>query len=262
MELPRPPVDPEVIRRVAFLGTPQIAVPTLLALHDAGYEIPLVVTGPDKRRGRGRSTSPTPVKASAVELGLDVTTDIADLVDRHEEAAIDLAVVVAFGQLIRPRVLARFPIVNLHFSKLPRWRGAAPVERALLAGDERTAVSVMTIEEGLDEGDVWASIDVEIAPSDTLESLWERMSQIGADLLIETLQAGFVHASPQVGDPVYASKLSSEDRRLDWRVPAEVLDRVVRVVPEHLLMPASRYVFGQGFTRSMARCSPCTTSVT
>lgn len=229
MELPLPPTDPQEIRRVAFLGTPEIGVPTLRALHGAGYEIPLVITGADKRRARGRSTSPTPVKACAIELGLDVSTDVDDLLIVHRAQPIDLAVVVAFGQLIRPHVLLAFPIVNIHFSKLPRWRGAAPVERGLLAGDTMTAVSVMTIDVGLDEGDVWGSVDVPISSDDTVESLWSEMSLVGSNLLLDTMRAGFQDPEPQAGPVRYAAKLSSEDVHLHWNEPAVVLDRVVRV---------------------------------
>lgn len=229
MTLPLPPSEPDGIRRVAFLGTPSIAVPTLRAIHEAGYEIPLVVSGADKRRGRGKDLSPTPVKAAALELGLPVATDVDDLLAVHAEEPIDLAVVVAFGQLIRPHVLAEIPMVNIHFSPLPRWRGAAPIERALLAGDSHTAICVMTVAEGLDEGDVWARVDVPITGDDTLFSLWESMSIDGAALLVETLHAGFTDPRPQIGDVVYARKVHTDDLRLDWTRPASDLLGVIRV---------------------------------
>ena len=229
MELPLPPSEPDEIRRVAFLGTPDIAVPALRALHVAGYEIPLVVSGADKRRGRGKTTSPTPVKAVAIELGLDVTTDVEDLLVLHAQEPIDVAIVVAFGHLIRPHLLAEIPMINIHFSALPRWRGAAPVERAILAGDDETAISIMTIAEGLDEGDIWAMRPVPIGEADTLMGLWRSMSDSGAELLIDVLQTGFEDPQPQVGEVTYAKKLTSDDGELDFSRAATLLDRVVRV---------------------------------
>ena len=118
-------------RRLVYLGTPEIAVQPLRALHDAGHDIALVVSQPDRRRGRGAAVSASPVKAAALELGLPVTERIDEVIDSGAE----LGVVVAYGRLIRPPVLAAVPMVNMHFSLLPRWRGAAPVERAILAGD-------------------------------------------------------------------------------------------------------------------------------
>jgi len=229
MELPLPPSAADEIRRVAFLGTPDIAVPALRALHVAGYEIPLVVYGADKRRGRGKTTSPTPVKAVAIEFGLDVSTDVDDLLVLHAQDPVDVAIVVAFGQLIRPNVLAEIPMINIHFSALPRWRGAAPVERAILAGDDETAVSIMTVGEGLDEGDIWAMRPVPIGEEDTLTGLWSSMSDSGAQLLIEVLQTGFEDAQPQVGEVTYAKKLTSDDGELDFSIGATELNRVVRV---------------------------------
>ncbi len=230
------PADPGAIRRVAFLGTPGIAVPALKSLVGAadenGWEIVRVVSGADKRRGRGSATSPTPVKQAALDAGIRsdrISTDVADLLVDHRESPIDLGIVVAFGQLIRPNVLAEIPMVNIHFSDLPRWRGAAPVERAILTGDLASAVVLMTVAEGLDEGVVWARREVAIGVDDTLVDLWERMADIGASLLVEAMAAGFVDGQPQIGEVVYARKLTTEDRRLDWSQSAEELHRVVRV---------------------------------
>ena len=141
--------------KLVFLGTPDMAVPPLRALVDAGHEVVLVVTRADKRRGRGGATTPSPVKAAALELGLTVTHQVDDVLGAAEQGA-ELGVVVAFGQIIKPHVLAALPMINLHFSLLPRWRGAAPVERAMLAGDDLTGVCVMRVEEGLDTGGVYA----------------------------------------------------------------------------------------------------------
>lgn len=220
--LPSPPAHP---RRVVFLGTPAMAVPPLRALHAAGFEIVLVITGAPKRRGRGGTSTPTPVGLEALALGLPVSHEVADATTVGAE----LGVVVAFGQIIRRPILEVLPMVNLHFSLLPRWRGAAPVERAILAGDERTGVCVMAIEEGLDTGGVYARSELAIRQTNTAAELAEQLTEAGSTLLVDVLQAGLGEPEPQVGEPTYAHKLTSDDRRLDWQRPAEELHRVVRV---------------------------------
>src|SRR5205085_5491799 len=137
--------------KLAFLGTPEIAVPPLRALVADGHDVRLAVTRADKRRGRGGHLMPSPVKVAAQDLGLPVTDRVDDAID----AGADLGVVVAYGRLIKPHVLAALPMVNIHFSLLPRWRGAAPLERAILAGDSETGVCLMQLEEGLDTGPVY-----------------------------------------------------------------------------------------------------------
>ncbi|MDQ2678056.1 MAG: methionyl-tRNA formyltransferase [Actinomycetota bacterium] len=212
--------------KLAYLGTPAIAVPPLRALHAAGHEVVLVVSGADKRRGRGGATSPSPVKAAALELGLPVSSDPDDVVD----AGAELGVVVAYGRIIRPHVLAELPMVNLHFSLLPRWRGAAPVERAILAGDDRTGVCVMEVAEGLDTGDVYAVRSLEIGPTETADELRARLVGVGTDLLVGTLGEGLPHGEPQSDDGVtYAAKLTPADLELHWDSPAEQVLRTVRV---------------------------------
>lgn len=220
--LPAPPEHP---RRLVYLGTPEMAVPPLRALHAAGLEVALVVTGADKRRGRGGATTPTPVKAAALELGLPVSHDLADV----PAAGADLGVVVAYGQLLRRPLLEALPMVNLHFSLLPRWRGAAPVERALLAGDEATGVCVMAVEEALDTGAVYARETVAIDEIVTAAELGRDLTQRGSLLLVDTLTTGLRSPKPQVGEPTYAHKLGPEDRQLIWSRPAVELHRVVRV---------------------------------
>jgi methionyl-tRNA formyltransferase len=210
---------------LAFLGTPAMSVSPLRALHDAGFRIDLVVTNPDRRRGRGSATAPSPVKAAALELGLDVTHDVDDVVSSGAE----LGVVVAFGQIIRPHVLAALPMVNLHFSLLPRWRGAAPVERAILAGDDRTGVDLMVVEEGLDTGPVHARAELAIGPDETAEELRVRLVEAGAELLVGALRDGLGEPTPQVGEPVYAHKITPEDLHIDWSSPAAHIHRQVRV---------------------------------
>ena len=211
--------------RLAFLGTPELAVPALRALVDAGFEVDLVVSQPDRRRGRGGALSPSPVKAAAQALGLRVTDRVDDVLD----AQVDLGVVVAFGQLIRPHVLAAVPMVNLHFSLLPRWRGAAPVERAILAGDDRTGVDLMVVEEGLDTGGIYARTELEIGPDETLQELRPRLVDAGVALLVTHLSAGLPPPAPQTGEPVYAAKIDPGELQIDWSAPAEVVHRLVRV---------------------------------
>ena len=222
MSLPLPPPGVETI---AFFGTPDIAVPTLHTLIDAGFSIPIVVSGPDRRRGRGGTTSPSPVKRASLDLGLEVTTEIDDAL--HVGA--ELGVVVAFGKIIPTRVLEQLPMVNLHVSALPRWRGAAPNERAILAGDPTTAISIMAVVERLDEGDIWAQETVEIGENETTAELRVRLGEQGANLMARTIREGFPASVPQSGDPVYATKLTNEDVHLDWNRPAAELQRVVRV---------------------------------
>lgn len=202
-----------------------MAVAPLRALHAAGYDIALVVTNADARRGRGTATSPTPVKAAATELGLPVSHTVDDALDVDA----DLGVVVAFGRLIRPHVLASLPMVNLHFSLLPRWRGAAPVERAILAGDDVTGVDVMAVDETLDTGAIYAEREVAIGPDETAEALRARLVEVGTELLVATLADGLADPRAQVGQPVYAEKLTADDRHIEWAGPAVQVHRVVRV---------------------------------
>lgn len=223
--MPLAPVPEGRPRRVAFLGTPEVAVRPLRALVEAGFEVALVVTQPDRRRGRGAQLSPSPIKAAALELGLPVSHEVDAVLD----AGVDLGVVVAFGRLIKPHVLERVPMVNLHFSLLPRWRGAAPVERAILAGDERTGVDLMAVEEGLDTGGVYARAEVPIGPDDTLEELRARLVEAGTTLLVDTLSEGLPAPAPQQGEATYAAKIEPSELELDWTRPAVEVHRLVRV---------------------------------
>jgi methionyl-tRNA formyltransferase len=211
--------------RLVYLGTPAMAVPPLEALVAAAHDVALVVTRPDKRRGRGVETSPSPVKQAALRLGIPVSHRVDDVLGTKAE----LGVVVAFGQLIKPHVLAELPMVNLHFSLLPRWRGAAPVERALLAGDTMTGVCVMKVEEGLDTGGVYARAEVPIAPTSTLDELRAELVEVGTRLLVETLDAGLGDPEPQRGEPTYASKIEPAELRIDWSRRPEEIDRLVRL---------------------------------
>jgi methionyl-tRNA formyltransferase len=225
---PPAPVPPNP-RRLVYFGTPAMAVPPLRALHEAGFDVAAVVTRIDKRRGRGSELTPSPVKAAAVELGIPVLHRVDDLLDPVTGVDADLGVVVAFGQIIRPHVLAVLPMVNLHFSLLPRWRGAAPVERAILEGDAETGVCLMQLEEGLDTGPVFASETVPIGPSTTGDGLREELVGIGSRLLVDRLRAGLRAPEPQSGEPTYAAKITADDLRLDWGRPATERDRQVRL---------------------------------
>lgn len=214
--------------RLVYLGTPEVGVPPLRALAAAGHEILLVVSQPDRRRGRGADLVPSPVKRAAAELGLAVSDRVDDVLGLGAE----IGVVVAFGRLIRPHVLAEVPMVNLHFSLLPRWRGAAPVERALLAGDEVTGVCLMELEEGLDTGPVYECAQVPITDDDTLESLRSRLVDIGTEMLVRRLagdRGGLGSPRPQEGEPTYAAKLDPSELQIDWARPARELARLVRL---------------------------------
>jgi methionyl-tRNA formyltransferase len=219
--------------RIVFLGTPADAVPPLQALVDAGHDVALVVTQPDRRRGRGAGSVPTPVKAAALELGLPVRTPerAGEVLDEVAASGAEVGVVVAFGQLLRQSLLDTLPggFVNVHFSLLPRWRGAAPVERAILAGDAETGVCVMRIDAGLDTGPVYACEATPIGADETAGELRARLVELGTRLLVRTLPAvTSVEPVAQVGEAVYADKLSVEEFELDPSRPAVDLARVVR----------------------------------
>lgn len=212
--------------RLAFLGTPEAAVPSLRALVEAGHDVEIVITRPDRRRGRGSALSPSPVKACAQELGLRVAHRLRDL----EDVDVERGVVVAYGRLIPGDVLARTAMLNVHFSLLPRWRGAAPVERAILAGDTETGVSIMTLDVELDTGPVHLERRVAIGDK-TLATLLGELSTLGAAALVEVLASPALLASPsvQVGDATYAEKMSKDDFHLMPTMSVEQLLRVVRL---------------------------------
>jgi methionyl-tRNA formyltransferase len=216
------------VARLAYLGTPDLAVPPLRALAAAGHDLALCVTRPDRRRGRGARLTPSPVKEAATELGITVTHDMDDVA----AAGVELAVVVAYGRIIPARLLAQVPMVNLHFSLLPRWRGAAPVERAILAGDHETGVCLMKVEEGLDTGPVYALRSLPVDDDVTLASLRERLVALGSSLLVDTLAtgvSGLPEPVPQRGEATIADKITKEDLLLDWAAHAVQLKRVVRL---------------------------------
>lgn len=232
-----------------FMGTPEASVPALRALHEVS-DVRLVVTRPDRPRGRHRRLHAPPVKDAAVELGLVVaqpqrSADLAPLLASVEPA--DIGVVVAFGMILSAEVLEwpRRGFLNVHFSLLPRWRGAAPVERAIMAGDEVTGVTLMAMDEGLDTGDIVATSQAAIGPTETGGDLTGRLAQEGADLLVATLGAwvaGEVPAVPQPGEgATYAHKITPDDRRLSSRMPpSRFADTVRALAPE----PGGQLVIG------------------
>jgi methionyl-tRNA formyltransferase len=220
--LARPPARP---KRLAYLGTPDVAVEPLKALVFAGFEIPIVISGSDKRRGRGGELSPSPVKAAALELGLSVSDQLEDVLT----AGVDLAVVVAYGRIIPASILEVVPMINIHFSLLPKWRGAAPVERALLAGDAETGVCLMDIGMELDTGDVYTRTVTSISADDTLVTLRARLNSLGSELLVQTLNDGLPTPVPQNGDVTYAKKITVAELEIDWTLPASTIERLVRL---------------------------------
>ncbi len=214
--------------RLVFLGTPESAVPPLRMLVDAGHDMALVVSRPDKRRGRGPGLVPSPVKAAAAELGLPVTDSLDGIVGVGAE----LGVVVAYGRIIPVAVLDRVPMVNLHFSLLPRWRGAAPVERAILEGDAEAGVCLMAVEAGLDTGAVYAEAQTEIGDEETADELRHRLVVMGCDLLVDHLADG-LRGLPvpreQSGEPSYAEKIHASELELRWEQPGPQIRRVIRL---------------------------------
>ena len=224
--------------RVVFAGTPEAAVPSLSALLASPHEVVAVLTRPDARRGRGRSVARSEVGQAADAVGIEVLTPEhprdPDFVAALRRLAPDCVPVVAYGALVPESVLAipRFGWVNLHFSLLPAWRGAAPVQHAILAGDSVTGATTFKLDRGMDTGPVFGTVTEPIDARDTAGKLLERLAVSGAQLLLATLdglELGRLDAQPQPTDGVsMAPKLSSDDVRIDWRTPAMHIDRLIR----------------------------------
>ncbi len=224
--------------RIVFMGSPDFAVPALRALITGGYPVVGVITQPDRPSGRGNTLTPPPVKAAAVELGLEVyqpeTLRAPESMQRLREWNPGLIVVAAFGQILRPEVLnlPRHGCVNIHASLLPRHRGAAPIQAALLAGDKETGITIMLMDAGIDTGPMLAQHGMEISPTDTGGSLFEQLSIMGGELLLKTLPPylrGELSPQPQpAAGATYAPMLKKEDGLLDFARPAAALERKIR----------------------------------
>jgi len=224
--------------RIVFAGTPDFSVPVLQALIDSGHEIAAVYTQPDRPAGRGREPRPSPVKQLALDQGLDIyqPESLKPEAEQLQLKALnpDLMIVVAYGLLLPEAVLSipRLGCINVHASLLPRWRGAAPIQRAILAGDKQTGVTIMQMDKGLDTGDMLAGAVCDIEDDDTGSSLHDRLMKLGADTLIHCLPAllkGELIAEPQDDSRAsYAGKLSKQEAEIDWNLDAMQLERAVR----------------------------------
>ena len=224
--------------RLVFMGTPEFAVATLAALMDAGHAVVCVYTRPPRPGGRGQRQRPSAVHAFAARHGIEVRTPVSLKSAEEQRAFADLgadaAVVVAYGLILPPEILGatRLGCLNLHASLLPRWRGAAPIQRAIMAGDEETGVTVMLVDEGLDSGPILLTERVPISLATTAESLARELARRGAALMVKAL-AGFAEGRleprPQPArGATYAKKVRAEDGRLDWRRPAPELEHLIR----------------------------------
>ena len=223
--------------RLAFMGTPEFAVPSLAELIAAGHEIVAVYSQPPRPKGRGQKLTPSPVHAFAETMGLPVFTPesmkAADAIAAFQSLDLDAACVVAYGQILKREVLdaPRLGCFNLHGSLLPRWRGAAPIQRAIMAGDDRTGVQIMRMSEGLDEGPILLSEVLPIHVDDTAASLGDRMATIGASLwprALAAIERGGATGTEQAGEPTYAKKISPAEARIDWTRPAAQVDAHIR----------------------------------
>jgi methionyl-tRNA formyltransferase len=228
--------------RTAYLGTSDFAATVLRRLAGSPHRPALVVTPPDRRQGRGRKVEPPPAALAAAELGLELlqaeNVNEEAALERIRAAAPEAVLVCAFGQLIREPLLSEFPMLNVHPSLLPRWRGAAPIERAMMARDETTGVCVMRLTAGLDSGPVALCEETPIDPEEDFESLAARLAQLGGDLLVRALDLqaqGALEFTEQDEESVtYAEKIEPGDRRLDPERPAEELAARVRALTPHV----------------------------
>ncbi len=252
--------------RLVFCGTPDFAVPTFQALLGAGHSLQLVMTNPDEPRGRGYELSPSPGKQAAQNAGMDVyqPARLKDpaVQDFLQRLTCDALVVVAYGHIIPPWMIAwpRLGCINLHASLLPRYRGAAPVNWALIRGETRTGVTTMKIDAGLDTGDLLLRREEEIREDDTTPTLLDRLSRLGAGLMVETLEgleAGRITPQPQDNSlATYAPILKKSDGLLDWRLTAPELARLVRGLQP---WPVA-YNYFRGQRLRIWKATPCTDS--
>lgn len=223
--------------RLAFMGTPDFAVPSLAELIASGHEIVAVYSQPPRPKGRGQKLTPSPVHAFAEAMGLPVFTPESmkspEAIDTFRSLDLDAACVVAYGQILKPEVLEapRLGCFNLHGSLLPRWRGAAPIQRAIMAGDRQTGAQIMRMSEGLDEGAIILSEVMDIYPDDTAASLTERMAHLGAALwprALAAIERGGFTETEQTGEATYARKITPAEARIDWTRSAAEVDAHIR----------------------------------
>ena len=224
--------------KIVFMGTPDFAVGALEALVEAGHEVVAVVTQPDKPKGRGKEMQQTPVKACALKHNIEVFQPVKiktpEAVEVLKGYGADLFVVAAFGQILSKEILdmPKFGCVNIHASLLPKYRGAAPIQWAILDGEKETGVTIMQMNEGLDTGDMLTKVIVPIEDTDTGESLFDKLAEAGAKLLIETIpqiEAGTLHPEAQDDSlSTYAKMIKKEMGLIDWKKEAVVLERLVR----------------------------------
>lgn len=228
--------------QVAFLGTSEYAASVLRRLGGSPHELTLAMTPPDRPRGRGRRLSSPPAAEVARELGVELlqtgSVNDPEAFERLRAAEPDVAVVCAFGQLIREPLLSELELLNVHPSLLPRWRGAAPIERAIMAGDEETGVTIMRVTAGLDSGPITLQERMAIAPDDDFGSLSARLAELGGELIVSALDlraAGELSFTEQDDSrATYAEKIAPSERRLDPGRPAVELERVVRALTPHI----------------------------
>ena len=223
--------------RLVFLGTPEAAVPSLEALVNAGHDVALVITRPDRRRGRGSDLVASPVKEAALALGLTVSHRLSSL----DDFDVERGVVVAYGVIIPAPLLQRAPMLNVHFSLLPRWRGAAPVQRAILAGDEETGVSIISLEPSLDTGPVHLERSVQVGDK-TAQVLTAELAELGAAALVEVLSSRELLENPkeQRGEVTYAEKITKEMLHLTSGVATVQLLRTVRLGGAYVVIDDKR----------------------
>ena len=233
--------------RVVFAGTPEFAAAALAAIHAAGFHVPLVLTQPDRPAGRGMKLAGSPVKRLAIENGLEIAQptslrrngkypeEAAAAIERLKNTPHDVMVVAAYGLILPQEVLDIPPLgaINIHGSLLPRWRGAAPIHRAIEAGDAETGITLMQMDAGLDTGAMIREGRIAITPQDTTATLHDRMAQLGADLIVDALRDlerdGALPSTPQPQDgATYAEKIAKHEAALDWRRPASMLARQIR----------------------------------
>lgn len=233
-------IQKNIIGKIVFMGTPDFAVPSLKALHQNGYDVALVVTQPDRPKGRGRKIIPPPVKDAALALGLNIIQPVSVRTDEFAEqmAAIqpDLYVVVAFGRILSEKLLAipELGAINIHASLLPQYRGSAPIQWAIINAEKKTGVTSMLMDKGLDTGAILLNDEMEILSDDTSSSLHDRLAEMGAGLLIKTfhgIELDGIRPVPQEDEhATYAPLLKKRDGCIDWTLPADKIESFIRGV--------------------------------